>query len=152
MLEREIVERTTVNAFYHRPGSYLAFRDTTNTCRALVVHILIKDGLTILSSPITPKAHLCLNTTHTTKLFISCLLPLCNETIRSIQHRGLCNLPREHLLLVSVTLIKQPIIQLSRNGLSLVIEFVYVAWPSVRYSHYRPEAFSLALSFLSLIL
>ena len=56
------------------------------------------------------------------------------------------------LLPVRVFFFQEPVIKLLTDRFPLVVEFIDVPRTSMRYAHYRPEGFRLALAFMRFIL
>lgn len=56
------------------------------------------------------------------------------------------------LLRVRVFFFQEPVIKLLGDRFSLVVELIDVPRTSMRYAHYRPERFRLALAFMGFIL
>jgi hypothetical protein len=56
------------------------------------------------------------------------------------------------LLRVRVFFFEEPVIKLLTDGFPLVVEFIDVPRTSMRYAHYRPKGFRLALAFVVFIL
>ncbi len=55
------------------------------------------------------------------------------------------------LLRVRIFFFQEPVIKLPTDCFSLVVEFIDVPRTSMRYTHYRPEGFRLALAFMRFI-
>src|SRR5712675_2413936 len=56
------------------------------------------------------------------------------------------------LLRIRVFFFQEPVIKLLTDRFPLVVEFIDVPRTSMRYAHYRPEGFRLALAFMGFIL
>ena len=56
------------------------------------------------------------------------------------------------LLRVRVFFLQEPVIELLTDRLPLVVEFIDVPRTSMRYAHYRPKGFRLALALMGFIL
>ena len=55
-------------------------------------------------------------------------------------------------LRIRIFLFQEPVIKLLTYCLPLVVEFIDIPRTSMRYAHYRPQGFRLALAFMGFIL
>ena len=55
---------------------------------------------------------------------------------------------RDYSLGISVALLEQPVVELFRNGISLVVQLVNIPRPCMRNPHDWPQRLGLALSFV----
>jgi len=101
-----------MHTFNDRSSLQDSFRNSTDTSRT-IVHIPA------------------LNASHTTKFFISLLLPFSNQ------------------ICISIFLFQQPFIKLSRNSFSIIIQIINISTPLMSYLHDRPNRFSLPFTFVT---
>lgn len=116
--------RTTVHTFNDSSFPHLSLGYSTDACGSLIIHILQIKSNTTQQAGKSEEMYPCLYTAEATEFFVTRFLPFSYEAVDEIcQTKETGSL---HLLGVSITLLQQPVIKLSRYCFAFVVEFVYV--------------------------